>query len=94
MDYCKQEGILVEAYCPLVRQEKANDPTLNRVAKTYGKSPNQILVRWSLQNGFIPLPKSENPSRISENADVYDFEISKADMKILDDLDQGRKGEY
>ncbi|MCJ1324895.1 hypothetical protein MMC10_001557 [Thelotrema lepadinum] len=92
VSYCEQEGIPIEAYCPLVRQEKADDANLVDVAKKCGKTPNQVLIRYALQKGWIPLPKSENPERIASNADVYDFEIPKAEMKKLDDLDQGRQG--
>jgi diketogulonate reductase-like aldo/keto reductase len=54
--------------------------------------PNQVLVRWSLQKGFVPLPKSDTPSRIVSNADVYGFELDKDDMAKLDGLDQGEEG--
>lgn len=54
--------------------------------------PNQVLVRWSLQKGFVPLPKSDTPSRIVSNADVYGFELEKDDMAKLDGLDQGEEG--
>jgi len=52
--------------------------------KKYGKTAAQILLRWSLQRGFVPLPKSVTPSRIDENADIYDFELSPDDMKSLE----------
>jgi diketogulonate reductase-like aldo/keto reductase len=55
-------------------------------------TPNQVLVRWSLQKGFVPLPKSDTPSRIESNADVYGFELDQDDMEKLDSLDQGAKG--
>ncbi|KAL1980405.1 hypothetical protein VTN96DRAFT_4191 [Rasamsonia emersonii] len=90
--YCKRHGIVVEAYCPLVRNYKANDPTLVSVARKYGKTTAQILVRYGLQKQWVPLPKTENPSRIAANADVYDFEISQDDMAVLDGLDQGSAG--
>jgi len=57
---------------------------LQPLTKKYGKSPAQILMRWSLQKGFVPLPKSVTPSRIVENADVYDFELTAEEMKTLD----------
>lgn len=82
----------MEAYSPLVRNYKANDETLVDVAKTYNKSTQQVLVRYSLQKGWIPLPKSDDPARIAANADVFDFNISSDDMAILDMLDQGDAG--
>jgi len=53
------------------------------LTKKYGKSAAQILVRWSLQHSFVPLPKSETPSRIIDNAAVYDFELTEEDLKSL-----------
>ncbi|KAL2010235.1 hypothetical protein VTN00DRAFT_6042 [Thermoascus crustaceus] len=92
VDYCKKHGIVVEAYSPLVRNYKANDPTLVGLAQKYNKTTAQILVRYALQKEWVPLPKSDNPSRIAANANVYDFDISKDDMAILDGLDQGDAG--
>ena len=83
---------MIEAYCPIVRNQKAKDPTLASIARAHSKTPNQVLIRWSLQKGWVPLPKSDTPSRIEENADLYSFELSKEDMQKLDDLDQGPKG--
>jgi len=92
VEYCKDHDIVIEAYCPIVRNEKANDDTLVGIAKKHDKEPNQVLIRWSLQKGFVPLPKSDTPSRIVTNADVYGFELDKEDMDKLDGLDQGAKG--
>jgi len=89
VEYCQAHGIIVEAYSPLVRNKKADDPTLIEVAKKYNKSTAQVLIRYSLQKNWVPLPKSDTPSRIAANADVYDFELSKEDMMRLDDQDKG-----
>jgi diketogulonate reductase-like aldo/keto reductase len=83
-EWCKKRGVVVEAYCPIVRNKRANDPALQPLMKKHGKTSTQILIRWSLQKGFVPLPKSVTPSRIVENADVYDFELDEEDMKALD----------
>ena len=83
---------MVEAYSPLVRGQKGDDATLTKLAEHHKKSPAQILIRYCLQKDWVPLPKSDTPSRIEENADVYDFHLSDDDMKTLDDLDQGEKG--
>lgn len=83
---------MIEAYCPLVRNEKASDKTLVSIAEKHNVGPNQVLVRWSLQKGFLPLPKSDNPERIVKNADVYGFELDKEDMERFEGLDQGAKG--
>jgi len=92
VEYCKENNILVEAYCPLVRNQKADDKTLNQIADKHSKTTGQILIRWCLQKGFVPLPKSDTPSRITANAEVYNFELDKDDMSTLDNLDEGAKG--
>jgi len=91
VEYCKKNDIVVQAYCPLVRGQFDN-PVLQDVARKYNKDVAQILVRWSLQHGFSPLPKSSNPERVVSNADVFDFEISAEDMSRIDALDQGAAG--
>ncbi|KZM23237.1 uncharacterized protein EKO05_0008289 [Ascochyta rabiei] len=92
VEYCQKNNIVVEAYCPLVRNQKAEDQTLSSIAKKHSVSDAQVLVRWSLQRGFVPLPKSDTPSRIASNADVYGFELDKDDMAKLDSLDEAAKG--
>ncbi|KAJ3569262.1 hypothetical protein NP233_g5169 [Leucocoprinus birnbaumii] len=91
VDYCKKNGIAVEAYSPLIRA-RFDIPTLQSLVRKYNKGPAQILVRWSLQKGFVPLPRSSNATRIRENADVYDFELSLSDIRALDALDKGDAG--
>ena len=62
------------------------------MSKSHDKSTAQILIRYSLQKGWVSLPKSDTPSRIQANADVYGFELTDEDMKTLDSLDQGASG--
>lgn len=62
------------------------------LAEKYKKNTGQILIRYCIEKGWVPLPKSETPSRIEGNADVYDFSLSKEDMATLDGLDQAAKG--
>lgn len=90
--YCQMNNIVVEAYCPLVRNQKADDATLQSIAKKHNVTDAQVLVRWSLQRGFVPLPKSDTPSRIEKNADLYSFELDHDDMTKLDGLDEAAKG--
>ena len=92
MKYCQDNDIVVEAYCPLVRNKKADDSTLQSIAKKHNVSDAQVLVRWSLQRGFVPLPKSDTPSRIESNANLYNFELDNDDMSKLNGLDQAEKG--
>ncbi|KAJ6132334.1 hypothetical protein N7471_007549 [Penicillium samsonianum] len=91
-EYCQKNGIIVEAYSPIVRNYKANDPTLVEVAKKYGKSTQQVLIRYALQKGWVPLPKTDTPERIVSNADVFNFDLSVEDMAVLDSFDQGSAG--
>lgn len=78
----------MEAYCPLVRNYKANDPMLVQISKKCGKTTAQVLIRYCLQKNWVPLPKSDNPERIAQNADVYGFDLGDEDMSNLDSLDQ------
>ncbi|KAF8200644.1 NADP-dependent oxidoreductase domain-containing protein [Pholiota molesta] len=91
VDYCKEHNIIIQAYCPIIRG-KMDHPVIMEVAAKHNRDPAQILIRWSLQRGFVPLPKSATPSRIHSNAQVYDFELDEEDMKKLDDLDRGKAG--
>jgi diketogulonate reductase-like aldo/keto reductase len=84
VQWCRQHGIILQAYSLLVMAKRLDDPLLQPLIKKHGKSAVQILLRWSLQTGFSPLPKSVKPSRIEENANVYDFELMKEDMDSLD----------
>ncbi|KAK0512613.1 hypothetical protein JMJ35_004630 [Cladonia borealis] len=92
VDYCNKHKIVVEAYCPLVRNMKAHDGTLKEMAKKHDKTTAQVLIRYSLQKGWVSLPKSDTPGRIEANADVYGFELNADDMATLDGLDQGADG--
>lgn len=87
VEWCTERGVLLEAYSPLTRGKRFDDALLAPIVKRTGKSPAQVLIRWSLQKGFVPLPKSVTPSRIQENAEVYDFEITKEEMKALEEAD-------
>ncbi|KAI0666603.1 Aldo/keto reductase [Trametes maxima] len=89
--YCNANGIAVQAYSPLV-QGRLNNPVLVDLAQKYGKDVGQIAIRWSLQHGHIPLPKSARPERVLSNSQVFDFEISAEDMARLDALDKGGAG--
>jgi diketogulonate reductase-like aldo/keto reductase len=72
----------------LVRTRRFDDPKLIEIAKRYGKTPAQILIRWALQENIIVIPKSSNPKRIQENADVFDFSISATDMESINTFNE------
>jgi len=84
--YCLDNGIAPMGYSPLERGEFLKDPTLGEIAASYGRTPAQILIRWSVQKGFITIPKSVKPERILENANVFDFTLSEQDMQTLNSL--------
>ena len=86
VDFCRANGIAIEAWSPLGSGRVLSDERLKKIADGYGKSVAQLCVRWCLQNGFIPLPKSVTESRIIENANVFDFEISDADMDFINSM--------
>lgn len=80
LEHCQQKKIQFQAYTPLVRGQRMNDPKLLAIANKYAKTPAQIILRWALQLGVSTIPKSANLARIKENFDVFDFEISQDDM--------------
>ncbi|MFC5448541.1 aldo/keto reductase [Paenibacillus aestuarii] len=84
--YCKDRHILLEAYSPLGTGLIFEVPEMKVLAQKYGKTIAQICIRWSLQMGFLPLPKSVTVSRIKENADVFDFELSAQDVQTISNL--------
>ncbi|KAJ7497447.1 NADP-dependent oxidoreductase domain-containing protein [Mycena latifolia] len=89
--YCKDNSIVVQAYCPIIRGKMDLD-VVTKIATKHKRDPAQILLRWSLQKGFVPLPKSATPSRIHSNAELYDFELDAEEMSALDALDRGKEG--
>lgn len=81
--WCEKRGIVVQAYSPIVRGQRLDEPSVKALAQKYGKTGAQILVRWSLQKGFVPLVKTLTPSRLTENLDVLDFELTQAEVDDL-----------
>jgi diketogulonate reductase-like aldo/keto reductase len=94
LDFCHSRDIRLEAYSPLTKGRRLGDSTLVEVAREYDRTPAQILIRWSLQHDLIVIPKSSNPDRIGENADVFDFSISREDMERLNALDEGFRSSW
>ena len=78
----------MEAYSPLVRTKRFDDKKLVALAEKYNKTPAQILIRWALQENIVVIPKSSNPIRIRENANVFDFSISMDDMSLMKTFDE------
>jgi diketogulonate reductase-like aldo/keto reductase len=86
--FCHGHGVQVEAYSPLARAERMHHPALQGIARAHGRSPAQVLIRWSLQRGLVVIPKSSRRERIAENAHVFDFTLAPAEMSSLDALDE------
>ena len=85
-EYCQKNDIVVEAWSPLGRKAVLDNEVLKGIGEKHGKKTAQVCVRWILQHGILPLPKTVNPGRMAENADVFDFELSAEEMKIIDGL--------
>lgn len=83
VQFCQEHGMLVEAWSPLGCGAVLSDPTLARIAAVHGKSPAQVCIRFALQSGVLPLSKTVHPERMAENADVFDFSLSDAEMTAI-----------
>ena len=88
--YCQERDILLEAYSPLGTGSIFGNEDVEAVAERNGKSVAQVALRWSLQKGFLPLPKSVTPKNIKANLDIFGFDLSEEDMAVLDKI-QGIK---
>jgi 2,5-diketo-D-gluconate reductase A len=86
--YCQGRHIVIQAYSPLTRARQLDDETLSTLAARYGKTPAQLMIRWNLQRGTVPLPKANQRRHLEEDIDVFDFEIAAEDMAVLDGLNE------
>ncbi|WP_242264010.1 aldo/keto reductase [Bacillus cereus group sp. BfR-BA-01400] len=89
--FCKEQGIQMEAWSPLMQGQLLDNETLQEIAEKHGKTTAQVILRWDLQNGVITIPKSTKEHRIIENADVFNFELTKEDMEKIDALNQNHR---
>lgn len=90
LDFCKENGIVVQAWAPLARGRVSKDPFLKKIGNKYGKTASQVAIKWILQHGSLPLPGSQNKTHIQENFKVADFTLTKEEMKAIDD--RAKKG--
>jgi len=88
LDFCNNNKIILEAYSPLTRMKKLDDVRLTEIAAKHNKTAAQVLIRWAIQHELVVIPKSANKARIIENANVFDFELDKADLKTLDNMNE------
>ncbi|KAF8461989.1 NADP-dependent oxidoreductase domain-containing protein [Kalaharituber pfeilii] len=89
VNFCRSKNILLQAYTPLIRGRKMDDPVLVSIANAHNVTVAQVLVRWSLQMGFNPLPKSDDPARMRKNKDVFGWELSEEEMRRIEELGKG-----
>jgi len=90
LSFCQSRGIAMESYSPLMRGRLDEAPELAKLAEKYHKTEAQIILRWDLQCGLVTIPKSVHESRILENADIFDFELSRQDLRLIDRLNQNK----
>ncbi|RRN74402.1 aldo/keto reductase [Peribacillus simplex] len=86
--FCKEQGIQLEAWSPLMQGELLDNEVLQAIATKHGKSVAQVILRWDLQNGIVTIPKSTKEHRIAENSSVFDFELTEEEMNEIDGLNQ------
>jgi len=100
-DFGARHGILTQAWSPIGgitfyrdsnHTSTLDDPVIGDIARAHSKTAAQVMLRWGLQEGRSVIPKSTKPSRIAENIDVFDFELSAEEMAAIDGLDTGRRG--
>jgi 2,5-diketo-D-gluconate reductase A len=90
---CRRQGIAIEAHSPLGHSgAPLTDETIARIAAQHGKSVAQVILRWHIQHGTIAIPKSARPERMTENIDIFDFELSPEEIAAIDALDRGPHG--
>jgi diketogulonate reductase-like aldo/keto reductase len=91
LEFCQSHQIQIEAWSPLMQGQIVTEPVVQKLAEKYEKTPVQIVLRWELQHRVVTIPKSSHPKRIAENAQIFDFQLSQADMDVLDALDEGKR---
>ena len=88
LEFCRNHGIQLQAYSPLTRGQRLNDPKIVKLAAQYRCSSAQLLIRWVIQHDAVAIPKATNPMHIRENAKVFDFSLTDADMNTLNSLNE------
>ena len=93
VNFCRQKGIQIQAYCPLGLMDKriTESQTLNDIANRHSKSIAQIILRWDFQHGIASVPKSSSPKRIDSNFDIFNFTLTDEEIHAIDSLDQDYK---
>ena len=90
-EFCAEHQIAIEAWSPLARGNALDDPTVDDIARRYGKTPAQVILRWHVERGDIVFPKSVTPDRIRENFDIFDFELTGEDVEAITALNRNQR---
>jgi diketogulonate reductase-like aldo/keto reductase len=90
-EFCVKNNIQFEAWGPLMQGKIFDIPLMKELSDKYNKTISQIVLRWDLQMGVVTIPKSNTPERISENMDIFDFELTKEDMDRIAELNTGER---
>lgn len=88
LGYCQENGIIIQGYSPLTRAERLDHPVIRDIGMAHGKTPAQVLIRWNIQQGVVPIIKANDPDHMKENINVFDFELSDVEMSRLDSLNE------
>lgn len=91
LKFCKLHHIVVEAYSPLAHGKRMHESTVREIANKYNKTNAQIILRWCIQHGTVPLPKSGDPDHMKQNIDIFDFELKDEDMDAINGLSDGMR---
>ena len=96
IEYCKSEGIQVEAYSPIAQNNDRlrNNKRLKSIASNHSKTLQQVVLRWHIQNGVIPIPRSTNKDRLTHNLDLFDFILTDEEMKQIDSININSRLRY
>lgn len=86
--YATEKEIVLQAYSPLTRGRRLSDDVLDEVAAEYAKTPAQVMLRWHVERGTVPIPKANNEKHLAENIDIFDFELAEGDLEKLDALNE------
>ncbi|CAM2961701.1 aldo/keto reductase [Paenibacillus sediminis] len=90
-DYCSLKSIQIEAWAPLMKGKLNDNETLISIGNKYGKTPSQVILRWNIQSGIVTIPKSVTPSRIIENANIFDFVLTEEELNQITSLNKNER---
>ena len=94
LSYCKEHGVVMEAYSPLAKGRRLDNDVVRKIAEAHGKEPAQVVLRWELQHGVVPIPKASSETHIQGNFDVFDFTLTDDQMAAIDCLHTGERCDW